>query len=546
MTADWMVYCALWSLPVSAGAWLAERLLRRGRTPLRGVWVAALCLGVAGPAIGYLLPRRAPAPVVAPSSSRAAPSPDLTIVRWYPSTPRLPSSSAPTAVVDWLAIGWTTMSVLMLSYVALGFLRLAYLRRRWQVARVGDTPVMLSDDVGPAVVGVIRGTIVLPRWVLALDHRQLALVVRHEREHQRAGDTALLTLAQLVLVATPWNPLAWWQVRRLRLAIEMDCDARVLRAEPDVRSYGSLLLEVVRPRTAFAFAGAALSDRASDLETRIRMMTRKAAGVSRAGVAAAIAAGFIVIAIGCGLPAPQHPSRTASTPAKPPADTARATTASTSASAAQDSALYERMTKFYAAARAHQDSVERGKLRTPSTSADTAAEVEARKNALLISQLDSLASSIRNRRRALPDSAAMAEMVARGELSDSQAAAATTAGCAAGAGPDDAVVVKLLVSDSAAARDGRIEIDGSNSADNRTGIRLSNAAAEPGLECTTARTGTVRLFGAGAFEGPPIGVRTARPTTVVVATGSGVTLVEPVTIVRENRRYVLAWSARKP
>lgn len=40
----------------------------------------------------------------------------------------------------------------------------------------------------------------------------------------------------------PWNPALWWIVRRLRLAIETDCDRRVLHAGTDVHAYGVLLL----------------------------------------------------------------------------------------------------------------------------------------------------------------------------------------------------------------------------------------------------------------------------------------------------------------
>ncbi|UUZ52386.1 hypothetical protein LP419_22985 [Massilia sp. H-1] len=45
-----------------------------------------------------------------------------------------------------------------------------------------------------------------------------------------ARDPQLLGLALLVLVAMPWNLPMWWQLRRLRHAIEVDCDARVLAA----------------------------------------------------------------------------------------------------------------------------------------------------------------------------------------------------------------------------------------------------------------------------------------------------------------------------
>jgi hypothetical protein len=44
-------------------------------------------------------------------------------------------------------------------------------------------------------------------------------------------------------------PLLWWQLRRLRHAIEVDCDARVLMAGHNMTTYGAI--EVYRsPRLA--------------------------------------------------------------------------------------------------------------------------------------------------------------------------------------------------------------------------------------------------------------------------------------------------------
>ena len=56
-------------------------------------------------------------------------------------------------------------------------------------------------------------------------------------EHVRTKDPLTLALGLAAVVVAPWNPLAWWQHRRLRDAVEVDCDRRVLsegrnRAEP--------------------------------------------------------------------------------------------------------------------------------------------------------------------------------------------------------------------------------------------------------------------------------------------------------------------------
>jgi beta-lactamase regulating signal transducer with metallopeptidase domain len=44
----------------------------------------------------------------------------------------------------------------------------------------------------------------------------------------------------------PWNLAMWWQLRRLCLAVEMDCDNRVVSGLGDATAYGELLLKVAQ------------------------------------------------------------------------------------------------------------------------------------------------------------------------------------------------------------------------------------------------------------------------------------------------------------
>jgi hypothetical protein len=71
----------------------------------------------------------------------------------------------------------------------------------------------------------------------------------------------------------PWNPAMWYALRRLRTAIEVDCDRRVLRAFPDVRRYGALLVDVARRAVGSSLAVAGFSERAAPLARRIQAMT---------------------------------------------------------------------------------------------------------------------------------------------------------------------------------------------------------------------------------------------------------------------------------
>jgi len=166
--------------------------------------------------------------------------------------------------------------------------------------------VLVSPDTGPAVAGWLRGTVVLPEWALGLKPGWRRLVVAHEREHLRAGDPALLALGLLGLALFPWNAALWWQVRRLRLAVEMDCDERVLRAHPDVGEYGELLIEVGRRASLAGALVAALSEPQSFLERRIRRMVSGRGRRRFAQIAglAIVCTGVIVLA--CETPIPDR------------------------------------------------------------------------------------------------------------------------------------------------------------------------------------------------------------------------------------------------
>jgi hypothetical protein len=109
---------------------------------------------------------------------------------------------------------------------------------------VDGFPVVVTDSIGPATVGLFRSLVLVPRWVLALPRPQRQYVLRHEEEHRRSHDARLLFVASLPLILMPWNLAMWWQLRRLCLAVEMDCDNRVVSGLGDAAAYGELLLKV--------------------------------------------------------------------------------------------------------------------------------------------------------------------------------------------------------------------------------------------------------------------------------------------------------------
>jgi hypothetical protein len=152
---------------------------------------------------------------------------------------------------------------------------LSWRRRRWDRGHIAGTAVYISEDSGPAVVGFFRPRIVVPRWLTKLSSNEQELVVAHEQSHLGAYDAQLLTIAVCLLACIPWNPMLWWQLRRLRLAIELDCDARVLRLGYPVARYSETLIAVgERQSASYAMAMARYGSK-SFLEQRIRNALRK-------------------------------------------------------------------------------------------------------------------------------------------------------------------------------------------------------------------------------------------------------------------------------
>jgi TonB-dependent SusC/RagA subfamily outer membrane receptor len=190
---------------------------------------------------------------------------------------------------------------------------------KWKTQRVGEEEVLVSEEMGPAVLGLIRPRIVLPVWALELGQEKLEMILLHEREHQRARDPALLTLGLLLAAITPWNPGLWWMTRRLHLAVEGDCDGRVLARGVPPKSYGSLLLEVASGARGLSALAPALAEGGLTFLERRLLMIRSTVRKHRFGVAAlaALASGGL-LALACETPTPPTPMEAEITLEAPP------------------------------------------------------------------------------------------------------------------------------------------------------------------------------------------------------------------------------------
>jgi TonB-dependent SusC/RagA subfamily outer membrane receptor len=183
--------------------------------------------------------------------------------------------------------------------------RLSRERRDWADGVVGGAHVGVSNALGPAAVGIVRPRVVIPRWVLALDDAAQRAIVAHEQEHQRTRDPALLVAGLVAVVLMPWNAGVWLAWRGLRLAIEFDCDERVLARGVDRAGYAQVLLGAWGLTRGSWLPTAALT-RASGLGSRVQHLMRPEPRRRGMKTLLGIAAAAVLVIAACETPAPQQ------------------------------------------------------------------------------------------------------------------------------------------------------------------------------------------------------------------------------------------------
>ncbi|WP_419938880.1 TonB family protein [Candidatus Palauibacter sp.] len=326
MVIAWIGYCLLISGLLALAAFASERALGHFRKPVRWAWFAAIAGSVTVPVVAFFAPGLLPGFEVS-SAAPAVGSSDLAIVAVAPELPATAAEAGggfdAAAVGTVLAWGWLLLIAAMVGYLGRIYGRLRSEMRTWTPGHVAGSPVMISDERGPAVVGIRRSIVVMPRWIPELEDRLLRLVFLHEREHQRAGDHRLFAAAVAALVLMPWNLLVWWQVSRLRLAIEFDCDRRVLRRGESPRDYADALLTVGSRVSGPLLAAAAFAERKPAVERRLRRMTEPAASMRplRTLGASGVVMVAVLFVLGCPGPetsvnAPEPPAATVTPPSE--------------------------------------------------------------------------------------------------------------------------------------------------------------------------------------------------------------------------------------
>lgn len=297
----WMLWATAVTLLLGLAALALEHCLRLLRRPRRLAWVGAACGATALTATALLRPGAVRQPVPGGVELRTA---DLLrdLAAAVPAAPGVLERID--AALPW---AWAFASALLVVGMAGGLWRLARQARRWPSALVASERVLVSDGFGPALIGVLTPRIVLPRWALHMGSERLRMACLHEAEHRRTRDGLVLFGSALLTAAAPWNPALWWIHARLRAAVEMDCDARVLRAGAPRAAYGSLLLELSTRTRDVPLAVAAFARPRATLERRMMMIVRDEVtkGLpAHARVAAGLAIAGLAVAAACSAPAP--------------------------------------------------------------------------------------------------------------------------------------------------------------------------------------------------------------------------------------------------
>jgi len=289
---SWIFYALVVSAAVAASAVAFEVAARALRLPRRAPWAAA---SVALVLLPLLLP------LALRLATRANDPADTALALRLPAITITASSSATGTPVDALML----VVLLGASAFALGRFAVAHVRlrrdaRSWAAGELDGVDVRFSESIGPAVTGWFRPSIVVPRWVAELDERQRWAIMSHELEHVRANDSLLVNVARLLLALMPWNPVAWLAYRRLQLAVELDCDRRVLARGGDMPGYAETLLTVAQ-RTAVPAPAlrVALAEPSSLLARRITTMLQKPSRSPRLLATAGVTAGALLLAVAC-------------------------------------------------------------------------------------------------------------------------------------------------------------------------------------------------------------------------------------------------------
>lgn len=321
MIARFAAYLVLVCVPFAVAAWTTEQALSVRCWPRRFVWVLTLAASIAFPVFMTLTARPATRPILAiqPAEPRlhadgrdivmpaqSLPSghagPQAPLTRGWVLLATRDTVQAPSWLDQLVGGLWLASCVATLFWYAITWFRVAALVREAPPGKIQSADVRMTEALGPAVFGVVRPTILWPAWLEQAPEPVRAAAIAHEREHIAARDPLLLGVGLSLVALAPWNPVLWWQLQRMRFAIEADCDQRVLHAAGDPQTYAQGLLRITEQRITSRLA--LLMSAPTWLERRIRILLRPP-GRHLGVVAACVPFGLAALLAAAQIPAPR-------------------------------------------------------------------------------------------------------------------------------------------------------------------------------------------------------------------------------------------------
>lgn len=285
MTVAWIVFALSVTLLLGVCGLLGELLVTRWGRNTRGIWVGVLTLSGVLP-----LAMLAWQPVILKAWSRSnlwissATSLPLDEVRLFLARFQVLLDRALPDLTTFLIAGWGVALTVFCGWLIYSWWTLWVRRKGWQSGDFHGLDCLYTEDTGPGLFGLIQAQLVIPRWVRDLDPKQQEMIAAHEAEHQEQRDPWLTTFGYLALLMAPWNPVLWWQHRRLRLAVELDCDRRAAQKFGGASSYAMTLVEIAEQQVRWLTA---FSQNEAHLVTRVRHLN----GTNKPGPLGSLGAG---------------------------------------------------------------------------------------------------------------------------------------------------------------------------------------------------------------------------------------------------------------
>lgn len=259
-----LIAMAVKSLVVLAGADVIVRCFRRHAAATRHrVWAAAVAILLLLPAVSLIVPATG-LPDAGPVARALAPASGETMqplrldgaAAWAPiAAPSGPTGSPSVGVAppgNLAAILWLLVATLLIGRTLANHVTAAALLRRASPAPAGfafvaGVDILISADVAaPAVAGLWRRRIVLPRGALKWPVSTVRLALLHEAGHVRRFDPVVALAADLACALYWFNPLAWRARRRLATEAERACDDFALLSDTEPSTYADTLLAIAR------------------------------------------------------------------------------------------------------------------------------------------------------------------------------------------------------------------------------------------------------------------------------------------------------------